>query len=87
MFLIYLYYTLKYVTVNDAIYEFVLTLPQGYDTLVSEMGTNLSDGQRRQIAIVRALIMKPCYLILDEACGTLEEVGENSPTYCLFVAA
>ena len=35
MFLIYLYYTLKYVTVNDAIYEFVLILPQGYDAIVS----------------------------------------------------
>jgi ATP-binding cassette subfamily B protein len=58
-------------------HEFVLRLPDGYDTLLGERGYSLSGGQRQRLAIARAILADPAVLILDDATSAVDATKEH----------
>lgn len=68
---------IKSATKQANIYDFIMGLPQGFQTTTGDRGVMLSGGQRQRIALARALVHKPAFLILDEATSALDHESEK----------
>ena len=59
------------------IHDFIMSLPNGYDTEVGNRGIKLSGGERQRLSIARVILKNPGFIILDEATSSLDSISEN----------
>jgi len=74
----YLFQDMVEAAKEACLHDEIIRMPMGYETVISEGGTNLSGGQRQRLALARALVRRPSILLLDEATSHLDSLTEAS---------
>ena len=64
-------------TKNASIYQYILNLPKGFDTKISDLKDNLSSGEKQRLGLARVFLRKPKLLLLDEATSNIDAINEG----------